>query len=46
MPAGRSAAPGAAEWAREKLGFNPDEGQALVLSTASKRGVLNCTRQW
>jgi hypothetical protein len=33
-------------WVREKLGFNPDEGQARVLSTASKRGVLNCTRQW
>ena len=45
-PAGRRAAPGAVAWAREKLGFNPDEGQARVLSTASKRGLLNCTRQW
>jgi hypothetical protein len=45
-PAGPSAAPGAVAWVREKLGFDPDEGQARVLSTASKRGLLNCTRQW
>jgi hypothetical protein len=45
-PAGASAVPGAVAWAREKLGFEPDEVQARVLSTASKRGLLNCTRQW
>ena len=45
-PAGRSAVPSAEAWVREKLGFAPDEGQARVLSTASKRGLLNCTRQW
>ncbi len=45
-PAGLSVARSAAEWVREKLGFDPDEGQARVLSTASKRGLLNCTRQW
>jgi hypothetical protein len=45
-PAGPSAAPGAVAWVREKLGFEPDEVQARVLSTASKRGLLNCTRQW
>jgi hypothetical protein len=44
--AARSAVPGAEAWVREKLGFHPDEGQARVLSTASKRGLLNCTRQW
>ena len=36
----------AAEWGREHLGFEPDRGQALVLGSASKRGLLNCTRQW
>ncbi len=41
-PAERSAV----DWVREKLGFDPDEGQARVLSTANKRGLLNCTRQW
>jgi phage FluMu gp28-like protein len=45
-PEVREEALGAAEWVREKLGFDPDEGQARVLSTASKRGLLNCTRQW
>jgi hypothetical protein len=37
---------GAAEWAREKLGFRPDAVQARVLGTETKRGLLNCTRQW
>jgi hypothetical protein len=36
----------AAEWVRGKLGLYPDEKQALVLRSASKRGLLNCTRQW
>jgi hypothetical protein len=45
-PTARSAAPGAVVWVREKLGFEPDEVQARVLSTTSKRGLLNCTRQW
>ena len=36
----------AAEWVRRKLGFDPDPKQALVLTSASKRGVLNCARQW
>jgi hypothetical protein len=35
-----------AEWVTEKLGFEPDEKQARVLRTASKRVLLNCTRQW
>jgi hypothetical protein len=38
--------PGAAEWVQENLGIEPDEVQARVLSTKSKRGLLNCTRQW
>ena len=31
---------------REKLGFQPDGAQERVLATSSKRGLLNCTRQW
>ena len=37
--------PGAVEFAREQLGFEPDERQA-VLASEAKRGILNCTRQW
>jgi hypothetical protein len=36
----------AVAWGREQLGFEPDREQALVLGSASKRGLLNCTRQW
>ena len=36
----------AAEWVRTKLRFDPDPKQALVLTSASKRGMLNCARQW
>lgn len=35
-----------AEWVRERLGFEPDEGQQRVLASGSHRGILNCTRQW
>ena len=35
-----------AEWIREKLGFTPDAMQARALRTGSKRGLLNCSRQW
>jgi len=38
--------PGAVEFAREQLGFEPDERQAEVLASEAKRGILNCTRQW
>jgi len=34
------------EWVREALGFPADGLQARVLGTTSKRGLLNCTRQW
>jgi phage FluMu gp28-like protein len=34
------------EWAREKLGFEPDATQARALLSQSKRGLLNCCRQW
>ncbi len=37
---------GAAEWVREHLGFEPDRGQTLMLGSGSKRGLLNCSRQW
>jgi len=36
----------AAEWVRRKLGFDPDPKRALVLTSASKRGMLNCAWQW
>src|ERR1039458_4303157 len=34
------------EWARERLGFEPDTTQARALRSKSKRGLLNCCRQW
>jgi hypothetical protein len=37
---------GAAEWVREKLKFPPDAAQERVLTTQSRRVVMNCTRQW
>jgi hypothetical protein len=37
---------GAAEWARDALGFPADRLQARILETHAKRGILNCTRQW
>ena len=39
-------ADGIVEWARTKLGFPADGLQARVLETPSKRGILNCSRQW
>ena len=42
----RKEAEDAAEWVRRKLGLDPDPKQALVLRSASKRGMLNCARQW
>lgn len=33
-------------WARTRLNFHPDPVQAEVLSSASRRGILCCTRQW
>ncbi|MBC8167116.1 MAG: hypothetical protein H7Y20_14760 [Bryobacteraceae bacterium] len=33
-------------FAREKLGFEPDEHQVRVLDHGIRRGLLNCTRQW
>ena len=36
----------AAEFARTRLGFQPDEKQAAVLRSMAKRGILNCSRQW
>ena len=38
--------PGAVEWARQVLHFEPDEKQQFVLSSNTQRGILNCTRQW
>ena len=36
----------AVEFARTRLGIEPDERQAEVLRSEAKRGMLNCTRQW
>src|ERR1035437_6981280 len=36
----------AAEWVRTRLELPVDALQARVLQTASKRGILNCSRQW
>src|SRR5579883_2773188 len=36
----------AAAWARLALGFTADDLQSRVLRSHSKRGLLNCTRQW
>jgi hypothetical protein len=33
-------------FARDRLGFNPDPRQALVLASRAKQIILNCTRQW
>ncbi len=35
-----------AAFAREVLGFVPDEQQSLVLGAGAHRGLLNCSRQW
>ena len=37
---------GAVEFARTRLGFEPDERQEAVLRSNAKQGILNCTRQW
>ena len=39
-------APGVVEFARERLGFFPDERQEEWLRAGIKRGIVNCTRQW
>jgi hypothetical protein len=35
-----------AAWVREKLGLEPDAAQRRVLEATTRRGMLNCTRQW
>src|ERR1039458_5399126 len=34
------------EWVREKLGFEADAAQSRALRSQSRRGLLNCSRQW
>jgi hypothetical protein len=41
-----SQAPNAAEFARTRMGIELDEVQEQVMLSHSKRGILNCTRQW
>jgi hypothetical protein len=36
----------AAEFARQRLGFEPDAKQAWLLEERRRRVLLNCTRQW
>jgi hypothetical protein len=35
-----------ADFARHRLGFTPDENQSRILRSTSKRGIVNCSRQW
>src|SRR5664280_2749039 len=42
----RSEAADAAEWVRKRLDLPVDSLQERVLRTSSKRGILNCSRQW
>lgn len=37
---------GQVEWVRTKLGFEADKTQQRVLRSQSRRGLLNCSRQW
>ena len=34
------------DFARRRLGFDPDAKQSLVLGKRVRRGLLNCSRQW
>lgn len=36
----------AALFARDRLAFEPDPVQSTVLDPGTRRGILNCTRQW
>jgi hypothetical protein len=36
----------AAQFAERRLGFVPDDRQRAVLLSKTKRGMLNCSRQW
>ncbi len=36
----------AAAFARDRLGFDPDLRQSLLLQGSIRRGLLNCSRQW
>src|ERR1035438_1444239 len=36
----------ASEWVKRRLGLAVDDLQRLVLDTGSRRGILNCSRQW
>lgn len=45
-PFQREEGTGASPWMRRNLGFDPDPAQARVVDSASRRLILNCTRQW
>lgn len=34
------------EFVKQRLGLTPDAQQRLVLESAARRGMLNCSRQW
>ncbi len=42
----RPSTPPVADWARERLGFEPDEAQAELLGADGHRLALCCCRQW
>ena len=42
----QSEAMDAVTWAKDKLSFEADAAQAQVLGADTKRGILNCSRQW
>ena len=45
-PADTASEANAGDWARRRLEFSPDAVQEHVLTTPSRRLVMNCTRQW
>jgi hypothetical protein len=45
-PADTVSVAGMGDWARRRLGFTPDALQERVLTSVSRRVVMNCTRQW
>ena len=38
--------PAVADFARQELGFYPDEHQLRILNATERRGIINCCRQW
>jgi hypothetical protein len=43
---GPAQVPGAVEFTRSRLGFEPDGRQEALLRSGVSRGIVNCSRQW